>query len=82
MKEPIQSKALNVMLVISMIWMGVGTYIPTAYAETNTAPVQEGQQEGKLSKIEIEGIKLDQLFSADLKEYSATVKTRFNRLGY
>ncbi|QIZ07222.1 cadherin-like beta sandwich domain-containing protein [Priestia megaterium] len=74
MKEPIQSKALNVMLVISMIWMGVGTYIPTAYAETNTAPDQEGQQEGKLSKIEIEGIKLDQLFSADLKEYSATVK--------
>ncbi|PGY11010.1 hypothetical protein COE25_14730 [Bacillus sp. AFS031507] len=74
MKEPIQSKALNVMLVISMVWMGVGTYIPTAYAETNTAPVQEDQQEGKLSKIEIEGIKLDQLFSADSKEYSATVK--------
>jgi hypothetical protein len=74
MKEPIQSKALNVMLVISMVWMGVGTYIPTAYAETNTSPVQEDQQEGKLSKIEIEGIKLDQLFSADSKEYSATVK--------
>ncbi|MFP5105274.1 cadherin-like beta sandwich domain-containing protein [Neobacillus sp. C211] len=74
MKEPIQSKALNVMLVISMVWMGVGTYIPTAYAETNTPPVQEDQQEGKLSKIEIEGIKLDQLFSADSKEYSATVK--------
>ncbi|MBT2729391.1 cadherin-like beta sandwich domain-containing protein [Bacillus sp. ISL-75] len=74
MKEPIQSKALNVMLVISMVWMGVGTYIPTAYAETNTAPVQEEQQEGKLSKLEIEGIKLDQLFSADSKEYSVTVK--------
>jgi Cadherin-like beta sandwich domain len=74
MKEPIQSKALNVMLVISMVWMGVGTYIPTAYAETNTSPVQEDQQEGKLSKIELEGIKLDQLFSADSKEYSATVK--------
>jgi hypothetical protein len=74
MKEPIQSKALNVMLVISMVWMGVGTYIPTAYAETNTAPVQVDEQEGKLSKIEIEGIKLNQLFSADSKEYSATVK--------
>lgn len=74
MKQSMQNKALNVMLVISMVWIGGGAYISTAYAETNTAPNQENQLENTLSKLEIEGIKLDQLFSTNLKEYSATVK--------
>jgi hypothetical protein len=74
MKQPMQSKALNVMLVISMVWVWGESSIPTAYAETTTNSVQENQLESKLSKLEIEGIKLDQLFSTDLKEYSAAVK--------
>lgn len=74
MKQPMQSKALNVLLVTSMIWLGAGAYIPIAYAETTTAPIEENQLESTLSKLEIEGIKLDQLFSTDVKEYSATVK--------
>lgn len=61
------------MLVISMVWIGVGSYIPSAYAETNTAPVQENQPETTLSKLEIEGIELDQKFAADLYDYAATV---------
>lgn len=73
MKQPKPNKALNVMLVISMVWMGVGSYIPSAYAETNTAPVQENQPETTLSKLEIEGIELNQKFAADLYEYAATV---------
>ncbi|MFP5111024.1 cadherin-like beta sandwich domain-containing protein [Bacillaceae bacterium C204] len=73
MKQPKASKALNAMLIISMVWLGVGSYIPSAYAETNTAPVQENQSETTLSKLEIEGIELDQKFAADLYEYAATV---------
>jgi hypothetical protein len=73
LKQPKSNKALNVMLVFSMVWMGVGSYIPTAYAETNTATVQENQQINTLSKVEIEGVELDQTFAADLFEYSANV---------
>lgn len=73
MKKPKANKVLNVMLVISMVWIGVGSYIPSAYAETNTAPVQENQPETTLSKLEIEGIELDQKFAADLYDYAATV---------
>jgi ribosome-associated toxin RatA of RatAB toxin-antitoxin module len=73
MKQPIQNKALNVMLVMSMVWMGAGSYIPTAYAETSSTPVQENELVSTLSKLEIEGVKLDQSFSPSLNEYSATV---------
>ncbi|MEH7304873.1 cadherin-like beta sandwich domain-containing protein [Neobacillus drentensis] len=71
MKNP--NKPLNVMLVFSLVWMGVGSYIPTAYAETNTATIQENQRENTLSRVEIEGVELDQKFASDLYEYSANV---------
>ncbi|MBV7503998.1 cadherin-like beta sandwich domain-containing protein [Bacillus sp. sid0103] len=71
MKHP--NKPLNVMLVFSLVWMGVGSYIPTAYAETNTATVQENQNESTLSRVEIEGVELDQKFASNLYEYSASV---------
>jgi hypothetical protein len=56
-----------------MVWIGVGSYIPSASAETNTATVQEDQPKNTLSKLELKGIELDQKFAADLNEYSATV---------
>jgi hypothetical protein len=76
MKPSVKIKGINVMLVISMIWMGSGSYLPTAYAETTTAPVQETPPASTLSKLEIEGIELSQKFSGDLFEYSAAVENK------
>lgn len=64
------------MLVISMIWMGSSSYLPTTYAETTSAPVQETEPASMLSRIEIEGIELSQEFSGDLFEYSAAVENK------
>ena len=74
MKQSMQNKALNVMLVISMVWMGGGRIYQQHMRKLIRLRVQEDQLENTLSKLEIEGIKLDQLFSSDLNEYSATVK--------
>ncbi|MEH7075244.1 cadherin-like beta sandwich domain-containing protein [Neobacillus drentensis] len=66
-------KVLNVLLVFSMVWMGVGSFIPSVSAETNPPTVQENQPGNTLSKLELEGIELDQKFATDLYDYSATV---------
>ncbi|WP_144548659.1 cadherin-like beta sandwich domain-containing protein [Bacillus sp. X1(2014)] len=72
--KPLKSnKALNVILVFSLAWLGTGSPITSAYAETNTTTVQENQLASTLSKLEIEGMELDQKFNADLFEYTATV---------
>jgi hypothetical protein len=67
------TKVLNVILIVSMMGMGTVSYIPTAFAESVTA-VQEYPLTSTLSNLEIEGIKLDKDFSAEVKEYSATVE--------
>jgi hypothetical protein len=76
MKQSVKIKGINAMLVISMIWMGSSSYLPTAYAETTSAPVQETEPASTLSRIEIEGIELSQKFSGDLFEYSAAVENQ------
>lgn len=76
MKQSVKIKGINAMLVISMIWMGSRSYLPTAYAETTSAPVQETEPVSMLSRIEIEGIELSQEFSGDLFEYSAAVENK------
>ena len=74
MKQSVKTKGINAMLVISMIWMGCGSYLPIAYAEPTTVPVQETAPSSTLSTLEIEGIEMTQKFSDDLYEYSATVE--------
>lgn len=69
-KGPI--KLLNAVLIVSMLGMGISTYIPIAYAEG--ADIQESQPMNTLSKLEIEGVKLDKDFSVGVNEYSATVE--------
>ncbi len=61
------------MLVISLVWVGAESSIPSAYAETNPTTVQENQLASTLSKLEIEGMELDQKFTENLFEYTATV---------
>jgi len=70
MLTKVSKKGLNAVLIVSMLGMSLGSYIPTAYAEVTDT--QESQTT-TLTRLEIEGIKLDQDFSADLNQYSATV---------
>ena len=75
------SKSTNLILVVSMIGIGTFSYIPIGYAESNqqdstNAVVQEDQLANGLSKLEIEGITLDQAFSAEVNTYSATVENK------
>lgn len=68
------------MLVISLAWLGTGSPITSAYAETNTTPVQENELASTLSKLEIDGKELDQKFAADLFEYTATVENEVENI--
>ncbi|CAH2713400.1 hypothetical protein BACCIP111895_00535 [Neobacillus rhizosphaerae] len=73
MKSKVQKKGMNVILTVSMLGMVSGSYIPTAYAESNTTAVQENLESNTLANLEIDEIKLDQTFTSEVKEYSATV---------
>lgn len=69
----VPKKGLNAILIVTMLGMGTGCFIPTAYAESTAAT--EGQETSNLlSKLEIEGIKLDKDFLADVNDYTATVE--------
>ncbi|WHY88306.1 cadherin-like beta sandwich domain-containing protein [Neobacillus novalis] len=74
MKSKVQKKAINLLLAVSMLGMVSGSYISTAYAEGNSNVNQENPRTNTLANLEITGIKLDQPFSSDVKEYSATVE--------
>ncbi|WP_413301738.1 cadherin-like beta sandwich domain-containing protein [Bacillus sp. 1P10SD] len=69
----VPKRGINIILAASMVGMGNYSYIPIAYAES-TVPEQANQSENTLSLLEIEGIKLDYDFTADVKEYSTTVE--------
>ncbi|WP_040204644.1 cadherin-like beta sandwich domain-containing protein [Neobacillus jeddahensis] len=72
-------KRINVILITAMVGMGTITYVPPAFAESSV-PIQEDQSINTLSKLEMEGIKLDKDFSADVKEYSATVENNMESI--
>lgn len=61
--------------------MGLGTvsYIPHAYAE-NAAEAETAQESNQLLKLEIQGLKLDQSFSPDVKTYSGTVENEIQEI--
>ncbi|MGG0286134.1 cadherin-like beta sandwich domain-containing protein [Peribacillus butanolivorans] len=74
LKKRFKEKGVKVILVGSLVGMGTFTYLPTAEATEDTAVTQgEAQTVNTLSKLEIDGITLNQQFSADVLEYSATV---------
>ncbi|MEH7118836.1 cadherin-like beta sandwich domain-containing protein [Neobacillus vireti] len=72
MLTKIPKKGLNAVLIISILGLGTGYNLPTVYAEANVSQVNETAN--TLSKLEIEGIKLDKEFSADINQYSATIE--------
>ncbi|MEJ9232434.1 cadherin-like beta sandwich domain-containing protein [Peribacillus butanolivorans] len=74
LKKRFKEKGVKVILVGSLVGMGTFTYMPAAEAREDTAVTQgEAQTVNALSKLEIDGITLNQQFSADVLEYSATV---------
>ncbi|MFF2450250.1 cadherin-like beta sandwich domain-containing protein [Neobacillus sp. NPDC058068] len=74
MKRKVQKKGINLLLAVSMLGMVSGSHISTAYAEGNPNVNQENPKTNTLANLEITGLKLDQPFSSDVKEYSATVE--------
>ncbi|MBT2647080.1 cadherin-like beta sandwich domain-containing protein [Bacillus sp. ISL-34] len=74
LKKGFKEKGVKVILVGSLVGMGTSTYIPEAGAAEGTSVIQEeAQTVNSLSKLEIEGIALDQKFSEDVHDYSSAV---------
>lgn len=65
-------RSINLFLVTAMAGMSLVHFTPVVYAET-TETTQQPQTASALTKLEFAGVKLDKEFSADVKEYSASV---------
>ncbi|TDL86501.1 cadherin-like beta sandwich domain-containing protein [Vibrio vulnificus] len=74
MKKGLKETSVKVILVGSLVGMGTSTYMPAAEAAEGTSVIlEEAQTVNSLSKLEIEGIALDQKFTEDIHDYSSTV---------
>ncbi|USK82827.1 cadherin-like beta sandwich domain-containing protein [Peribacillus frigoritolerans] len=74
MKKGLKETSVKVILVGSLVGMGKFTYMPGAEAAEGTSVIlEEAQTVNSLSKLEIEGIALDQKFTEDVHDYSSTV---------
>jgi hypothetical protein len=74
MKKGLKETSVKVILVGSLVGMGTSTYMPAAEAAEGTSVIlEEAQMVNSLSKLEIEGISLDQKFTEDVHDYSSTV---------
>ncbi|MFF2458256.1 cadherin-like beta sandwich domain-containing protein [Peribacillus simplex] len=74
LKKGLKEKSVKVILVGSLVGMGTSAYMPVAGAAEDTSVIQkEEQMVNSLSKLEIEGIALEQKFSEDVHEYSSAV---------
>ncbi|PKF87084.1 hypothetical protein CW306_20090 [Bacillus sp. BA3] len=74
LKKGLKEKSVKVILVGSLVGMGTSTYMPEAWAAEGASVIQEeAQTVNSLSKLEIEGIELDQKFSEDVHDYSSAV---------
>ncbi|WP_258832743.1 cadherin-like beta sandwich domain-containing protein [Peribacillus frigoritolerans] len=75
MKKGLKETSVKVILVGSLVGMGTtSTYMPAAKAAEGTSVIlEEAQTVNSLSKLEIEGMALDQKFTEDVHDYSSTV---------
>ncbi|YCI77527.1 cadherin-like beta sandwich domain-containing protein [Bacillus sp. R1-10] len=74
MKKGLKETSVKVILVGSLVGMGTSTYMPAAKAaEGSSVILEEAQTVNSLSKLEIEGIELDQKFTEGVHDYSSTV---------
>ena len=74
MKKGLKETSVKVILVGSLVGIGTSTYMPaTEAAEGTSVILEEAQTVNSLSKLEIDGIALDQKFTQDVHDYSSTV---------
>ncbi|MFE5430053.1 cadherin-like beta sandwich domain-containing protein [Peribacillus simplex] len=74
LKKGLKEKSVKVILVGSLVGMGTSTFMPVAGAAEDTSVIQKEEQTvNSLSRLEIEGIALDQKFSEDVHDYSSAV---------
>ncbi|MGE7907111.1 cadherin-like beta sandwich domain-containing protein [Peribacillus sp. NPDC094092] len=74
LKKGLKEKSVKVILVGSLVGMGTSTYMPVAGAAEGPSVIQrEEQTVNSLSRLEIEGMALDQKFSEDVLDYSSAV---------
>ncbi|MFY0779171.1 cadherin-like beta sandwich domain-containing protein [Peribacillus simplex] len=74
LNKGLKEKSVKVILVGSLVGMGASTYMPVVEAAEGPSVLQEeAQTVNSLSKLEIEGIALDQKFSESVHDYSAAV---------
>ncbi|ASS94249.1 cadherin-like beta sandwich domain-containing protein [Peribacillus simplex] len=74
LKKGLKEKSVKVILVGTLVGMGTSTYMPVVGAAEGTSVIQEeAQTVNSLSRLEIEGVALDQKFSEDVHDYSAAV---------
>ena len=74
MKKGLKENSVKLILVGSLVGMGTTAYMPAAEAAEGTSAIlEEAQTVNSLSKLEIEGIALDQKFTEDVHDYSSTV---------
>jgi hypothetical protein len=74
-----KGKGMKLIIVVSMIGMGMSSYIPTAFAATNKQSnirtmTEVMQNTNLLSNLEIKGTQLDKAFLPEENEYSAIVE--------
>ncbi|MDM5214557.1 cadherin-like beta sandwich domain-containing protein [Peribacillus sp. NJ4] len=74
LNKGLKEKSVKVILVGSLVVMGASTYMPVVEAAEGPSVLQEeAQTVNSLSRLEIEGIALDQKFSESVHDYSAAV---------
>lgn len=81
-KVPVR-KGVNLVLTISLIGVGSSLYIPSAYAADNGTPpaqIVQNTSANTLSRLEMDGVQLNQAFSPELSQYSATVENSIDKI--
>lgn len=74
LNKGLKEKSVKVILVGSLVGMGASTYMPVVEAAEGPSVLQEeAQTVNSLSRLEIEGIALNQKFSESVHDYSAAV---------
>ncbi|MDM5356882.1 cadherin-like beta sandwich domain-containing protein [Peribacillus sp. ACCC06369] len=74
LNKGLKEKSVKAILVGSLVGIGASTYMPVVEAAEGPSVLQEeAQTVNILSKLEIEGLVLDQKFSESIHDYSSTV---------
>ncbi|MFJ7754229.1 cadherin-like beta sandwich domain-containing protein [Peribacillus muralis] len=80
LKKGVKGKSMKVILAGSLIGMGTFTGLPDGKAAEETGFIQEVDTKVGLSKLEIDGAKLNQGFSESILDYRATAENDVEKI--